>query len=120
MTQPFMRAYTERLVRACHRGGAMLIGGPTAFVPNRRNPAMNSEALLKTRIKTTREAIDGFDGAWVAHADLVPAVREVFDAVLGQKPSQIDGGDSGRHRDGPQVSGRRGAAHGCQEAPRRG
>ncbi|QDG61171.1 malate synthase A [Pseudarthrobacter sp. NIBRBAC000502771] len=90
MTQPFMRAYTEQLVRACHKRGAMAIGGMAAAVPNRKDPEANANALEKVRADKTREANDGFDGSWVAHPDLVPVCREVFDGVLGTKPNQLD------------------------------
>jgi malate synthase len=90
MTQPFMRAYTEQLVRACHKRGAMAIGGMAAAVPNRKDPEANANALEKVRADKTREANDGFDGSWVAHPDLVPICREVFDAALGSKPNQLD------------------------------
>ena len=90
MTQPFMRAYTEQLVRACHKRGAMAIGGMAAAVPNRKDPEANANALEKVRADKTREANDGFDGSWVAHPDLVPVCREVFDGVLGNKPNQLD------------------------------
>ncbi|MGN7150174.1 malate synthase A [Arthrobacter sp. SAFR-179] len=90
MTQPFMRAYTEQLVRACHKRGAMAIGGMAAAVPNRKDPEANANALEKVRADKTREANDGFDGSWVAHPDLVPVCREVFDGVLGARPNQLD------------------------------
>lgn len=90
MTAPFMRAYTEQLVRACHRRGASAIGGMAAFIPNRRDAEVNENALAKVRADKTREANDGFDGSWVAHPDLVPVAMEVFDSVLGEKPNQID------------------------------
>lgn len=90
MTQPFMRAYTEQLVRACHKRGAMAIGGMAAAVPNRKDPEANTNALEKVRADKTREANDGFDGSWVAHPDLVPVCREVFDSILGNKPNQLD------------------------------
>jgi malate synthase len=90
MTAPFMRAYTEQLVRACHRRGAMAIGGMAAFVPNRRDPEANSTAMAKVRADKTREANDGFDGSWVAHPDLVPVAMEVFDDMLGWNPNQIN------------------------------
>jgi malate synthase len=90
MTVPFMRAYTELLVRTCHRRGAHAIGGMAAFIPSRRDPAVNETALAKVRDDKTREATDGFDGSWVAHPDLVPICREVFDAVLGDRPNQLD------------------------------
>ncbi|MET3368134.1 malate synthase A [Arthrobacter sp. M2012083] len=90
MTQPFMRAYTEQLVRACHRRGAMAIGGMAAAVPNRKDEAANQASFDKVRADKTREANDGFDGSWVAHPDLVPVCREVFDSVLGSRPNQLD------------------------------
>mgnify|MGYP001182239402 FL=1 len=88
MTVPFMRAYTELLVRTCHRRGAHAIGGMAAFIPSRRDPQVNEVALAKVREDKEREANDGFDGTWVAHPDLVPVAMEVFDRVLGEKPHQ--------------------------------
>ncbi len=90
MTAPFMRSYTEQLVRACHRRGVSAMGGMAAFIPNRRKPEVTENALAKVRDDKTREANDGFDGSWVAHPDLVPVCKEVFDAKLGDKPNQID------------------------------
>ncbi|WP_329403582.1 malate synthase A [Streptomyces virginiae] len=89
MTAPFMRAYTELLVRTCHRRGAQAIGGMAAHVPSRDAQA-NSAALAKVRLDKEREAEDGFDGSWVAHPGLVPVCREVFDNVLGERPHQLD------------------------------
>jgi malate synthase len=89
MTVPFMRAYTELLVRTCHRRGAHAIGGMAAFIPS-RDPAVNEAALTKVRADKEREAGDGFDGSWVAHPGLVPVCREVFDAVLADRPNQIE------------------------------
>ncbi|WP_458115998.1 malate synthase A [Arthrobacter sp. D2-10] len=90
MTAPFMRAYTELLVKTCHRRGAFAMGGMAAFIPNRREPEVTAQAIEKVRADKTREANDGFDGSWVAHPDLVPVCQEVFDAVLGDKPNQLD------------------------------
>jgi malate synthase len=90
MTAPFMRAYTELLITTCHRRGAFAIGGMAAFIPSRRDPAVNETALAKVRQDKEREAGDGFDGSWVAHPDLVPVCREVFDAVLGAHPNQLE------------------------------
>jgi malate synthase len=90
MTAPFMRAYTELLVRTCHKRGAHAIGGMAAFIPSRRDPDITETALAKVRDDKTREAGDGFDGSWVAHPDLVPICREVFDGVLGDRPNQLD------------------------------
>ncbi|MEU3350935.1 malate synthase A [Streptomyces sp. NPDC037389] len=88
MTAPFMRAYTELLVRTCHKRGAHAIGGMAAFIPSRRDPGINEVALGKVRADKDREADDGFDGSWVAHPDLVPVARASFDAVLGDRPHQ--------------------------------
>ncbi|WP_433349457.1 malate synthase A [Microtetraspora malaysiensis] len=90
MTAPFMRAYTELLVRTCHKRGAHAIGGMAAFIPSRRDPEVNKVALEKVRADKTRESGDGFDGSWVAHPDLVPICQEVFDGVLGDRPNQLD------------------------------
>ena len=88
MTTPFMRAYTEVLVRTCHRRGAHAIGGMAAFIPSRRDPAVNATAMAKVREDKERESGDGFDGTWVAHPDLVPLATEIFDGVLGSAPHQ--------------------------------
>src|SRR5205807_168076 len=90
MTAPFMRAYTELLVRTCHKRGAHAIGGMAAYIPSRRDPVVNETALAKVREDKRREAADGFDGSWVAHPDLVAVCREVFDGVLGDRPNQLD------------------------------
>nr|BFE60148.1 malate synthase A [Dactylosporangium thailandense] len=90
MTAPFMRAYTELLVSTCHRRGAMAIGGMAAFIPSRRDEAVNATALTKVRDDKRREAGDGFDGSWVAHPDLVPLCAAEFAAVLGDRDNQLD------------------------------
>jgi len=77
-------------VRTCHRRGAHAIGGMAAFIPSRRDPEVNAKALTKVREDKTRESGDGFDGSWVAHPDLVPVCREIFDGVLGDRPNQLD------------------------------
>jgi malate synthase len=90
MTVPFMRAYTELLVRTCHTRGAHAIGGMAAFIPNRRDPEVTEVALARVREDKARESGDGFDGTWVAHPDLVPVAMAEFDAVLGEHPNQLD------------------------------
>ncbi|MFI9191606.1 malate synthase A [Streptomyces californicus] len=90
MTAPFMRAYTELLVRTCHKRGAHAIGGMAAFIPSRRDAEVNKVAFEKVKADKDREAADGFDGSWVAHPDLVPIALASFDAVLGEKPNQKD------------------------------
>jgi malate synthase len=88
MTVPFMRAYTELLVRTCHARGAHAMGGMAPFIPSRKQPEINEAALARVRADKQREVSDGFDGTWVAHPDLVPAAREVFSAALGSSPHQ--------------------------------
>jgi len=90
MTVPFMRAYTELLVSTCHKRGAYAIGGMSAFIPNRRDPEVTARALEQVRDDKRREATDGFDGTWVAHPGLIDAARSEFDAVLGDRPNQLD------------------------------
>ncbi len=99
MTVPFMRAYTQLLVKTCHHRGAHAIGGMAAFIPSRRDPEVNAVALAKVGEDKKREAADGFDGTWVAHPDLVPVARAEFDAVLGDRPNQLD-----RSRDDVEVT----------------
>jgi malate synthase len=97
MTVPFMRAYTELLVKTCHRRGAFAMGGMAAFIPSRRDPKVNEIALPRVRDDKLRESRDGFDGTWVAHPDLVPIAREVFADFMGERANQID-------RQRPEVS----------------
>ena len=110
MTVPFMRAYTELLVKTCHRRGALAMGGMAAFIPNRRDPEVNESALAKVRDDKEREAGDGFDGTWVAHPDLVATAAAEFDAVLGDRPNQIDRQRARRLRHGRAAARRPGHA----------
>ena len=89
MTVPFMRAYTELLVKSCHTHGAHAIGGMAAFIPS-KDEKQNELAFKKVIEDKTREANDGFDGSWVAHPGMVEACREAFDKVLGDRPNQLD------------------------------
>ncbi|MDQ3227296.1 MAG: malate synthase A [Chloroflexota bacterium] len=98
MTVPFMREYTQLLVKTCHRRGAHAIGGMAAYIPSRRDPEVNEIAFAKVREDKEREAGDGFDGTWVAHPGLVPVALEIFDRVLGDRPHQKE-----RQRDDVQV-----------------
>jgi malate synthase len=99
MTVPFMRAYTELLVRTCHRRGAHAMGGMAAFVPNRRDAAVTEAAVAKVREDKQREVRDGFDGTWVAHPDLVPVALEVFADALEGRANQKE-----RRRDEVRVT----------------
>jgi malate synthase len=89
MTVPFMRAYTELLVKTCHRRGAFAMGGMAALIPSRRDPEANARAIAAVQADKRREAADGFDGTWVAHPDVVEVAMQEFDAVLGSAPNQI-------------------------------
>jgi malate synthase len=99
MTVPFMRAYTELLVKTCHARGAHAIGGMAAFIPSRKDEEVTKTALGKVREDKLREAADGFDGTWVAHPDLVPVALEPFDETLGRRANQVE-----RRRDDVAVS----------------
>jgi malate synthase len=88
MNAPMMRAYCDLLVATCHRRGAFAMGGMAAFIPSRRDAAVNEAAFAKVREDKTREARQGFDGSWVAHPDLVPLCAEVFDELM-PTPNQV-------------------------------
>ena len=88
MGRAFLRAYSLLLIKTCHRRGAFAMGGMAAQIPNRRDEAANAEALEKVRADKEREAMDGHDGTWVAHPDLVPVAMEVFDRVMPE-PNQL-------------------------------
>ncbi|MFQ5522844.1 MAG: malate synthase A [Acidimicrobiia bacterium] len=99
MTVPFMHAYTELMVKTCHRRGAHAIGGMAAFIPNRRDPEVTERAIAEVAADKAREAGAGCDGTWVAHPDLVPVAQAEFDKVLGERPNQVD-----RQRDDVEVT----------------
>jgi malate synthase len=99
MTVPFMHAYTELMVKTCHRRRAHAIGGMAAFIPNRRDPEVTEKAIAAVATDKKREAEAGCDGTWVAHPDLVAVAREQFNTVLGGRPNQVD-----RQRDDVDVS----------------
>ena len=90
MTVPFMRAYTELLVKTCHARGAHAMGGMAAVIPSRTDEEANRKAFEAVRADKEREAGDGFDGTWVAHPDSVQVAMEAFDAVFGDRPNQVD------------------------------
>jgi malate synthase len=99
MTVPFMKAYSELLVKTCHARGAFAMGGMAALIPSRKDAEANERAITAVREDKRREANAGFDGTWVAHPDVVPVALEEFDAVLGSTPNQID-----RRRDDVSVT----------------
>jgi len=88
MTSPFMRAYSQLLIKTCHRRGAFAMGGMAAQIPIKNDTAANEAALAKVRADKDREASDGHDGTWVAHPGLVAIAKEAFDKVM-KTPNQI-------------------------------
>jgi malate synthase len=98
MTVPFMRAYTELLVKTCHRRGAHAMGGMAALIPSRKDPEANERAVAAVAADKEREAGAGFDGTWVAHPDIVETATAEFDKVLGDRRNQVE-----RQRDDVQV-----------------
>ena len=89
MTVPFMRQYTERLVRICHKHNAHAMGGMSAFIPSRKDPEINRVATEKVSQDKEREVGDGFDGTWVAHPDLVKLAKDIFVKGLQGKANQV-------------------------------
>jgi malate synthase len=89
MGRAFLRAYALLLIRTCHRRGALAMGGMAAQIPVKNDPVANEAAFAKVRIDKEREAHDGHDGTWVAHPDLVPIAKEVFDRLM-PTPNQLD------------------------------
>jgi malate synthase len=89
MTVPFMHAYTDLLAATCHKRGAHAMGGMAALIPSRRDEEANEKALAGVREDKEREVGQGYDGTWVAHPDLVPVAREVFEKGLGGAPNQL-------------------------------
>lgn len=90
MMVPFMRNYTERLVRVCHKHGAHAMGGMSAFIPSRRNAEVNRVAIEKVSADKEREVGDGFDGTWVAHPDLVKLAKDIFVKGLNGRANQVE------------------------------
>ena len=88
MQVPFMRAYTELLIKSCHKRGAHAIGGMAAFIPSRRDPVVNENAIRKVTEDKELEAKSACDGTWVAHPDLVPVANAVFTEAFGDRLNQ--------------------------------
>jgi malate synthase len=90
MTVPFMKAYSDLVVKTCHARGAHAMGGMAAVIPSRTDEEANQRAFEAVRSDKQREAESGFDGTWVAHPDSVPVATDAFDEVLGARPNQVD------------------------------
>ena len=115
MTAPFMRAYALLLLATCHKRNAPAIGGMSALIPIKNDPAANETALGGVRSDKARDATDGYDGGWVAHPGLVPIAMEEFVKVLGDRKNQID-----KKRDDVKVDGGRPAELPAGDADHRG
>ena len=89
MTVPALRAYSQLLIKICHRRGAHAMGGMAAYIPVRTDPAANEAALDKVRKDKEREASDGHDGTWVAHPGLISLAKEIFDGHMPEA-NQLD------------------------------
>jgi malate synthase len=85
-----MKAYSELLVKTCHRRGAHAMGGMAALIPSRTDPEANERAIEAVAADKEREAGSGFDGTWVAHPDVVQTAMAEFDKVLGGRPNQVE------------------------------
>jgi malate synthase len=90
MTVPFMKVYSDLVVKTCHARGTHAMGGMAAVIPSRTDEEANQKALEAVRSDKQREANDGFDGTWVAHPDSVSVATDAFDAVLGERANQVD------------------------------
>jgi malate synthase len=88
MGEAFLGAYAALLVKTCHSRGAFAMGGMAAQIPIKNDPTANEAAFAKVRADKEREVRDGCDGTWVAHPDLVPVAKEVFDRLMPE-PNQI-------------------------------
>ncbi len=88
MGKAFLKAYSDLLIKTCHRRGAFAMGGMSAAIPNRKDAAANEKALAAVAADKLREVTAGHDGTWVAHPDLVPVAQEVFDAHM-KGPNQL-------------------------------
>ena len=89
MTQPFMAAYTKRVVQVCHRRGVHAMGGMAAQIPIKGDIEANAAAIAKVEADKGREVLGGHDGTWVAHPALVPVAKRIFDAHM-PGDNQID------------------------------
>ena len=89
MDKGFLNAYSQLLIKTCHRRSAMAMGGMAAQIPIKNDEAANEAALAKVRADKQREARAGHDGTWVAHPGLEPLARAEFDAVM-HGPNQLN------------------------------
>lgn len=89
MDKPFLKAYSQLLVKTCHRRGAFAMGGMAAFIPA-KDPQVNQQVLDKVLGDKSLEANNGHDGTWVAHPGLADTAMSVFDQKLGERTNQLN------------------------------
>lgn len=85
MSAPFLRSYSQLLVKTCHRREVHALGAMSAQVPSRDD---GQDATDRVRQEKEREASEGYDGTWVAHPGLVPTAKAAFDKVMPH-PNQV-------------------------------
>ena len=128
MTTHFLRAYSQLLIKTCHRRDVHAMGGMAAQIPIRDDPAANDAAMEKVRADKVREAGDGHDGTWVAHPGLVAIAKEIFDRQMPRaQPDrpQAPGRQCRRRRPARRAArrdhrGRAAAEHQCRDRLSRG
>ena len=85
MTVPMMRAYTELMVRTCHKRGAHAVGGMTAFIPSRKDAEVNSSKvttdMIRTMIPEELEVIRKGHGA-AYHEESTLQATKLFESLV--------------------------------------
>lgn len=89
MSSHFMNAYSELLIKTCHRRGIHAMGGMAAQIPIKDDEQLNNNAMVKVRADKEREAKNGHDGTWVGHPGLVKIAEDVFNQYM-PGANQID------------------------------
>ena len=84
MNSPFMSAYSQLVIKTCHRRGVHAMGGMAAFIPIKNDPQANEKAIEKVRNDKLLEVKNGHDGTWVAHPGLVKVAMDVFNEHMPQ------------------------------------
>lgn len=98
MKSHFLKAYSELLIKTCHKRGAFAMGGMAPQIPIKGNDEANEKALALVKADKEREASWGHDGTWVAHPGLIPTAMEVFNRLM-PTPNQLS-----KQRDDVQVT----------------
>jgi len=82
MTVPFMKNYSDLVIKVCHKRGIHDMGGMAAQIPIKNDEEANQKAIEKVSNDKKREAMAGHDGTWVAHPGLVSVALEQFDKYM--------------------------------------